>query len=96
MNATKEKFTQLINETLPATYQTPVQFNHCFNRIVLDWLYQDCWYHHLNKNKTAIRQLSEMQLQQGIQRMNEWLQDHSILIKDNNASLQYRNKNKAF
>ena len=82
----------LINETLPATYQSPVCFNHCFNRIVLDWLFTDCWYNHLNTNKTAISQLNETQLQQAVQRMNEWLCNHDVLVADNNNSLLWRKK----
>ena len=46
------EFKTMINQTLPATYQSPVRFNHCFARIILDWLFQDVWYNHLDKNKT--------------------------------------------
>lgn len=82
----------LINETLPATYQSPVRFNHCFNRIVLDWLFTDCWYHHLDRKKTAISQLTETQLQQAVQRMNAWLENHNLLVEDNANSLRWRKK----
>lgn len=82
----------LINVELPAKYQFPVKFNHCFNRIILDWLFNDCWYNHLEKNKTAISQLSFKQLNAAITRMNEWLINQDILISDNNKSLQYRRK----
>lgn len=85
-------YKQLLNVTLPATYTFPVRFNHCFNRIVLDWLFQDCWYNHLSRRQTAISQLSEEQLQQVIGRMQLWLQDQQVLIADNQASLFHRSK----
>lgn len=82
----------LINETLPATYQFPVRFNHCFNRIVLDWLFSDCWYDHLDRQTTAVSQLNETQLEHAIQRMNLWLENHDLLIEDNFNSLRWRKK----
>ena len=86
------EFKNLINVELPVKYQFPVKFNHCFNRIILDWLFNDCWYNHLDKNKTAISQLNNNQLQKAIWRMNAWLRDQDFLITDNNSSLQYRKK----
>lgn len=86
------EFKNLINNKLPAKYQIPVKYNHCFNRIILDWLFNDCWYNHLEKNETAISQLNNNQLQEAISRMNEWLRDQDILISDNLKSLQYRKK----
>ncbi len=87
-----KEFKQLINHDLPTTYTKPVCFNHCFNRVILDWLFKDCWYNHLDKNKTALSQLSEQQLSTAITRMKEWLKNQQLLIEDNNASLAYRKK----
>lgn len=87
-------FKKLINIELPAKYTFPVRFNHCFNRIILDWLFSGCWYEHLDRKKTAISQLNETQLQLAIQRMNAWLKDQKLLIADNNASLSYREAGK--
>ena len=92
MDELRNTFKTLINQVLPATYQTPVRFNHCFNRIILDWLFQDVWYNHLDRKKTAISQLSEDQLHQAIDRMNDWLSNHNTLVKDNVNSLHYRAK----
>jgi hypothetical protein len=86
------RYKQLLNEVLPASFTTPVRYNHCFNRIVLDWLFQDVWYNHLNKSKTAISQLNEMQLQKMIGRMELWLQQPDVLAKDNQQSLVWRKK----
>ena len=86
------RYKQLLNKVLPATFTRPVRYNHCFNRIVLDWLFQDVWYHHLNQSKTAISQLTEEQLQKMILRMEMWLQQPGILVQDNTNSLAWRKK----
>ncbi len=93
---TKEKqdllndYKQLINIALPGKYQSPVKYNHCFNRIILDWLFQDCWYNHLNRNKSAYSQLSQNQLQLMVGRMQLWLKDLSLLKEDNLKSIRFR------
>lgn len=84
------EYKNLINNILPQNYKFPVRFNHCFNRIILDWLFEDCWYNHLNRNQTAISQLSKKQFISAIMRMNEWLQNQELLISDNDASVSYR------
>jgi len=90
IHSLKTIFKQLINNDLPATYVEPAKYNHCFNRIILDWLFKACWYKHLNKNKTALHQLSRQQLELAIARMQLWLKNKALLVSDNNASLQYR------
>lgn len=95
MNKLIATYKTLINETLPQAYQSPVRYNHCFNRIILDWLFGDCWYNHLNRNKTAVSQLSETQLQQAIQRMNAWIESYDLLVVDNQNSLTWRKKTRA-
>ncbi|MEX8548156.1 MAG: hypothetical protein V5804_11195 [Mucilaginibacter sp.] len=84
------RYKQLLNEILPASFTKPVRYNHCFNRIVLDWLFQDVWYHHLNRSKTAISQLDTIQLQQMVERMEQWLLDPDLLFEDNQRSLTLR------
>lgn len=89
-SAITSRYKQLLNEILPASFTQPVRYNHCFNRIVLDWLFQDVWYHHLNSSKTAISQLSEAQLEQMIARMEAWLHQPQLLFADNRQSLAWR------
>lgn len=84
------RYKQLLNETLPASLTKPVRYNHCFNRIVLDWLFQDVWYDHLNRSKTAISQLDNIQLQKMIERMEQWLLNPDLLFEDNQKSLTWR------
>lgn len=83
-------YKDLLNVQLPAKYSYPVRYNHCFNRIILDWLFGDCWYNHLDKKQTAVSQLDERQLKTAIARMNEWLLDQQLLIRDNGRSLGFR------
>jgi hypothetical protein len=85
-------YKRLINTDLPAKYKSPVRFNHCFNRIILDWLFTDCWYSHLNRKNTAIGQLNLEQLELAIARMNEWIANRDLLVLDNNSSLNFRKK----
>ncbi len=84
------RYKQLLNEILPASFTKPVRYNHCFNRIILDWLFQDVWYQHLNCSKTAISQLDTIQLQQMVGRMEQWLLDPDLLFEDNQKSLTWR------
>ncbi|WP_462264461.1 hypothetical protein [Mucilaginibacter sp.] len=89
------RYKQLLNEVLPATFTAPIRYNHCFNRAVLDWLFQDVWYRHLDPSKTAISQLNEEQLQQMTSRMEQWLQQPGLLFEDNQHSLAWRKKAKS-
>jgi hypothetical protein len=86
------RYKQLLNEILPASFTQPVCHNHCFNRIVLDWLFGDVWYNHLDRTKTAISQLDNIQLQKTVDRMEQWLQQPELLFEDNEKSLAYRKK----
>jgi hypothetical protein len=84
------RYKQLLNEVLPASFTKPVRYNHCFNRIILDWLFQDVWYNHLDHSKTAISQINTLQLQQMVERMEQWLLNPDLLFKDNQKSLTWR------
>lgn len=84
------RYKQLLNEILPESFTKPVRYNHCFNRIILDWLFQDVWYNHLNRSKTAISQLDTIQLQQMVGRMEQWLLEPDLLFEDNQKSLTWR------
>ena len=86
------EYIRLVNDVLPQTFTQPVRFNHCFARIVLDWLFQDVWYNHLNRKIPAYQQLSDRQLLAAVQRMQLWVQQPNVLHADNQASLRYRKK----
>jgi len=62
----RQEYLFLTNEVLPdlgVENDWPIHENHCFQRILLDHLFQDCWYHHLQKGPVpAYRQLDLQQL----------------------------------
>ena len=89
-DALQARYQTLINETLPAAYTQPIRFNHCFGRVVLDWLFGDVWYDHVER--PAYRNLTAEQLTACIERMETWLQNHAVLVADNAASLAVRGK----
>ena len=91
----RDKYTDLINRQLPAlAKQTPmpVQFNHCFARIVLDNLFEDCWYHHLSRKQPAYKQLDETQLMKAIAIAQSILDHPECATQLNRNSLSWRGK----
>lgn len=87
-------YLELTNNILPSNINTPIKDNHCFQRVILDFLFKDCWYNHLDKSKTAYKQLTDNQLILATNRMVVWLNNIKILETDNNNSLKYRNGTK--
>ena len=61
----KKEIYHLVNEVYPKQAKLnnwPVCENHCFLRIIYDNIFNDCWYKHLDKNKTVLDQLDNIQL----------------------------------
>ncbi|WP_346292375.1 hypothetical protein [Sphaerothrix gracilis] len=95
LQALRSRYLQLTNQVLPEaakTRQFPVRFNHCFQRIILDNLFQTCWYEVLEKGKTpAYQQLSKSQLEAAIAIANSVLeQPDEYLAALNRKSLHWR------
>ena len=102
--ALQAEYKDLINHQLPKRARAhnqshqdrskryPVHLNHCFGRIILDTLFNDCWYRHLNKNTPAFRQLNQAQLQQAIQIAKRLLESPEQTRELNTQSLQHRGK----
>ena len=88
----RAEYRRLIHETLPAEITSPVRFDHCFARVVLDWLFGGVWYDHLDR--PAYRHLTGEQLRRCVNRMEAWRGDRSVLKADNAASIAYRRKAK--
>lgn len=87
----------LTNYTLPEAGQQhrwPVRLNHCFQRILLDAIFQDCWYHYLDRSARlpAYRQLTIEQLQQAVTLAERMLAQPDIVFSLNQRSLRYRGK----
>lgn len=90
VEALRDRFRTLLDETLPSEIHEPIRFNHCFARVVLDWLCGDVWYDHIGR--PAYQHLTAEQLTQCIDRMERWRTDPDLLRADNASSLRLRGK----
>lgn len=91
----RQQYLALVNRQLPQRAKQggmPVRFNHCFARIILDNLFQDCWYNHLSRKMPAYKQLNGEQLKEAISIANRMLIDTESAIALNNNSLRWRGK----
>lgn len=90
------RYLDLINRQLPEkakqTYM-PVRFNHCFARIILDNLFEGCWYDYLSRQRPAYKQLNEAQLEQAIALAESMLNNPAMTKQLNQNSLRWRGKN---
>lgn len=93
----RQRYLELTNEILPKLSQHrhfPVQENHCFQRILLDNLFQCCWYEVLDcKRGSAYQQLTEAQLEQAIALAETILTQPDEYVKQlDRNSLNWRKK----
>lgn len=91
----REQYISLINKQLPARAKQggfPVYLNHCFARIVLDNLFEDCWYQHLSRKTPAYKQLDEDQLKAVIALAQSMLNSPETAQIFNQNSLHWRKK----
>jgi hypothetical protein len=93
----RTQYLELTNQILPrlaTSRHFPVRYNHCFQRIILDNLFDRCWYEVLERNQEpAYKQLTEDQLEQAIVLANNMIhQPNSYLQKLNQNSLNWRGK----
>ena len=91
----RETYLELVNHQLPEKAKSesmPVRFNHCFGRIILDNLFERCWYEVLSRKQAAYKQLNKQQLQQAIAIANQMLQDPKTAVALNQNSLKWRGK----
>ena len=93
----QQQYLHLTNQVMPEVAREqywPVRLNHCFQRIILDILFQDCWYHHLNRTSRipAYRQLTNNQLAQALTIARQMIDSPAIVRQLNQQSLAYRNK----
>jgi acyl carrier protein phosphodiesterase len=94
-NTLTEFYLDNINIVLPSiakAKQWKIKHNHCFARIVLDNIFNDCWYDHLDKTKPAYKQLNKDHLLKAFNIINLILLDDEVINQLNNNSLRYRNK----
>ena len=93
----RAKYLQLVNRELPAQAkqrQFPVRFNHCFARIILDNLFQRCWYEAIDRQQgAAYKQLSVEQLYRAIDIAEAMIDRPDSYIQQlNQNSLRWRGK----
>jgi len=93
----RQEYLFLTNDVLPDLGQKnhwSIHENHCFQRILLDHLFQDCWYQHLPKGPIpAYRQLDLGQLGLLLRSTHQmcWM-SHSEVAQQNQQSLRWRGK----
>lgn len=93
----RNRYLELIDRELPAQAkqrQFPVRFNHCFARIILDNLFQCCWYEAIDRKQgSAYKQLTAEQLRRGIDIAEKILDRPNTYIEQlNQNSLRWRGK----
>lgn len=92
----QDRYLELTRGELPAAAARGywcVRDDHCFMRILLDHLFQDCWYKHLDRRLKAYKQLNTDQLQQAITLGERILTEGNELLADLNAqSLAWRRR----
>ena len=91
--ALQAEYRELTAERLPAqaTAAWPVQADHCFQRIVLDALFEDVWYDHV-ADRPAVESLTADQLREAIAIAESLLDDPDRVAELNRASLRYRDE----
>ena len=97
IEALRSQYIELINQKLPQEAKQrdfPVRFNHCFARIILDNLFQCCWYEAIDRKKgAAYKQLSQEELTKAIALAEEIINSPDSYIQElNQNSLRWRGK----
>jgi hypothetical protein len=87
----RDEYLRLTTERLPAQADEtwPVTEDHCFQRIVLDALFEDVWYGHVD-GRPAYDHLTADQLREAIATAESMLDDPDRVAELNGRSLRYR------
>ncbi|MEL6930330.1 MAG: hypothetical protein AAFO95_17080 [Cyanobacteria bacterium J06600_6] len=93
----RRQYLELVNQELPEQAKSrdfPVRFNHCFARIILDNLFQCCWYEKIDRRQgAAYKQLSEEELQKAIALAESIINSRDRYLQElNQNSLRWRGK----
>jgi hypothetical protein len=91
----RNQYLELTNQVLPglaASRNFPIRYNHCFQRIILDNLFDRCWYEVLERKRVpAYRQLTEEQLEKAIAIANRVITEPNTYVQQlNQNSLNWR------
>ncbi len=93
-----EEYRRLVREELPAAARAgrwTLRLDHCFARVILDGIFDGCWYDHLERGKgrSAESQLDARQLEHAIRLARGMLTKGDAEVQRLNAqSLAWRGK----
>ncbi len=90
----RDTYRRRVTEQLPdrarAAGDWPIREDHCFARVVLDTLFEDVWYDHVD-GRPAYEHLSADQLRAAIEVADRMLEEGKPAVRRlNEASLAYR------
>ncbi|ERH10494.1 MAG: hypothetical protein J07HX64_02269 [halophilic archaeon J07HX64] len=92
----REAYRRKVNEELPEQAQRsdgwPIHLDHCFGRVVLDNLFEDEWYDHVD-GRPAYEHLSARELRAAIDIADRMLESGQPVVEElNENSLRWRDK----
>lgn len=92
----RAEYTRKVNEELPERARNgdgwPIHLDHCFGRVVLDNLFGDEWYGHID-GRPAYEHLSRSELQDAIEIADRMLTEgRSAVAELNQNSLRWRDE----
>lgn len=89
----RERYTTLVHERLPEAAQEegwPIDRDHCFARVILDTLFEDEWYDHVD-GRPAYEHLSQSELEVAVAIAEQMIDGgRSVVTELNTESLRYR------
>lgn len=96
LTALREEYLRKVTEQLPHAAQNsdgwPIHLDHCFGRVVLDNVFEDEWYDHVD-GSPAYEHLSQTQLEEAITIADRMLEEGRPLVEHlNDNSLRWRGK----
>ena len=96
LSALRAEYHHKVSDALPAQARAsgdwPIHADHCFARVVLDNLFQDVWYDHVN-GRPAYKHLSRDKLEAAVAIADRMLAGGKPVVADlNKNSLQWRNE----
>jgi hypothetical protein len=92
----RAEYTRKVNQELPERAQNsdgwPIRLDHCFGRVVLDNLFGDEWYGHVD-GRPAYEHLSRDELREAIEIADRMLERGRPAVAElNRNSLRWRDK----
>ena len=91
------EYLRLTKEELPrraVASKFPIRFDHCFQRVALDYAFQGCWYEHLDRKRgPAIKQIGTEALSRAVAACRRMEAEGVDAVRElDDMSLRWRNK----